>query len=170
MRSLRTASGADCYQLWRWSGNILNNRSYSDKSWWTQNLKLNITVYKPDRNIICNGDLSYIIQGDQNSLYTWWLQYRKLQVMFLPHYLPQSDFLATGRQGQGDTRLTLMSSVIYNSKYIIMVSYWNCLKYFCLFFYRNHQAHRDFLITLYYVHSYVTCFRNLPDDPTGLEQ
>jgi hypothetical protein len=26
---------------------------------------------------------------------------------------------------------------------------WNCLKYFCVFFYCNHQMHRDFLITLY---------------------
>jgi hypothetical protein len=69
----------------------------------------------------------------KKSLCTWWLQYRKLQIM-LPHYLAQSDCLAADRQGQGDTRLTLTPSVIPNSNYVIMVSDWNCLKYFCVFF------------------------------------
>jgi hypothetical protein len=41
---------------------------------------------------------------------------------FLPHYLAQSDCLAANRQGQGDTRLTLMPSVIPNSNYVITVS------------------------------------------------
>jgi hypothetical protein len=50
---------------------------------------------------------------------------------------------------QGDTRPTLTLSVIPNSNCVIMVSDWNCLKYFCLFLYCNHQVHRDFLITLY---------------------
>jgi hypothetical protein len=41
-------------------------------------------------------------------------------------------------------RLTLTPSVIHNSNYAIMVSNWNCLKYFCWFFwYYNHQVHRD---------------------------
>jgi hypothetical protein len=49
------------------------------------------------------------------------------------------------------TRLTLTPPSIPDSNYIIMVSDWNCLKYFCLFFlYCNHQMHRDFLITLYF--------------------
>jgi hypothetical protein len=39
-----------------------------------------------------------------------------------PNYLAQSDCLATDRQGQGDTRLTLTPSVIPNSNYVIMVS------------------------------------------------
>jgi hypothetical protein len=30
-----------------------------------------------------------------------------------------------------------------------MVSDWNCLKYFCVFLYCDHQVHRDFLITLH---------------------
>jgi hypothetical protein len=38
------------------------------------------------------------------------------------------------RQGQGDTRLTLSPSVIPNSNYVIMVSDWNFLKCFCVFF------------------------------------
>jgi hypothetical protein len=54
-------------------------------------------------------------------------------------------------QGQEDIRLTLTPSIIPNSNYVIMVSDWNCLKYFCLFLYCNHQVHRDFLITLYNV-------------------
>jgi hypothetical protein len=33
--------------------------------------------------------------------------------------------------------------------YVITVSDWNCLKYFCVFLYCNNQVHRDFLITLY---------------------
>jgi hypothetical protein len=31
-----------------------------------------------------------------------------------------------------------------------MVSDWSCLKYFACFLYRNHQVHRDVLITLYF--------------------
>jgi hypothetical protein len=57
------------------------------------------------------------------------------------------DCLAADRQGQGDTSLTLTPSVIPNSNYVIIVSEWNCLKYFCVFLYCNHQVHRDFLIT-----------------------
>ena len=73
------------------------------------------------------------------------------QMSFLPHYLAQSDRLAADRQGQGDTRLTLMPSAIPNSNYVIMVGDWNCLKYciFACFLYCNRQVHRDFLITLY---------------------
>jgi hypothetical protein len=77
----------------------------------------------------------------KKSLCTWWLQYRKLQVTFKLSPASLQTFI--------DTRLTLTPSVIPNSNYVIMVSEWNCLKYFCLFFYCNHQVHRDFLITLY---------------------
>jgi hypothetical protein len=66
----------------------------------------------------------------KKSLCTWWLQHTS----YLPHYLAQSDCLAADRQGQGDTRLTLTPSLIPNSNYVIMVSDWNCLKYFCVFF------------------------------------
>jgi hypothetical protein len=41
-----------------------------------------------------------------------------------------------------DTRLTLTPSVIPHSNYVIMVSDLNCLKYFCVFLYCNHQMHR----------------------------
>jgi hypothetical protein len=68
---------------------------------------------------------------------------------FLPHFLTQPYCLAADRQGQGDTRLTLTPSVIPNSNYVIMVSDWNCLKYFCVFVYCNRQVPRDLLITLY---------------------
>jgi hypothetical protein len=66
----------------------------------------------------------------KNPLCTWWSQHTS----FLPHYLAQSDCLAADRQSQGDTRLTLTPSVIPNYNYVIMVSDWNCLKYFCVFF------------------------------------
>jgi hypothetical protein len=77
----------------------------------------------------------------KKSLCTWWLQYRKLQVMSKVSPASLQTFL--------DTRLTLTPSVISNSNYVIMVSDWNCLKYFCVFLYCNHQVHRVFLITLY---------------------
>jgi hypothetical protein len=89
---------------------------------------------------------------NKKSLCTWWLQYRKLQVMF--------KVSPANLQDQEDTRLKLTPSVIPNSNYVVMVSDWNCLKYFCLFFNCNHQVHRDFLITLYYkssVPAMVTC-------------
>jgi hypothetical protein len=53
---------------------------------------------------------------------------------FLSHYLAQSECLAADCQGQEDTKLTLMPYVIPNSNYVIMVSDWNYLKYFCVFF------------------------------------
>jgi hypothetical protein len=96
----------------------------------------------------------YIIQGDQKSLCTWWLQYRKLNVMF--------KVSPASLQGQGDTRLTLTPSVIPNSNYVIMVSDWNCLKYFCVFLYCNHKVHRDFLITLYIPHYIVINTAGMP--------
>jgi hypothetical protein len=46
----------------------------------------------------------------------------------------QFDCLAADPQGQGDIRLTLTPSVTPNSNNVIMVSDWNCLKYFCVFF------------------------------------
>jgi hypothetical protein len=66
----------------------------------------------------------------KKALCSWWLQY----MSFLPHYLAQSDCLAADRQGQRDTTLILTPSVIPNSNYVIMVSDWNCLKYFCVFY------------------------------------
>jgi hypothetical protein len=69
-------------------------------------------------------------------LFTWWLQYRKLQVMFKVSPASLQTFT--------DTRLTLTPSVIPNSNYVIMVSDWSCLKYFCMFLYCNHQVHRYF--------------------------
>jgi hypothetical protein len=45
-----------------------------------------------------------------------------------------SKWLAANHQVQGNIRLTLMPSVIPTSNYIFMVSDWNGLKYFCLFF------------------------------------
>jgi hypothetical protein len=72
----------------------------------------------------------------KKSLCTWWSQYRKLQVMFKVSAASLKTFI--------DTRLTLTPSVIHNSNYAIMVSDWNCLKYFCVFFYCNHRVHTNF--------------------------
>jgi hypothetical protein len=81
------------------------------------------------------------VQDDQNSLCTWWLQYRKLQVML--------NVALACLQTCIDTRLTLTPSDIPKSNYVIKVSDWDCLKYFRLFFYSNHQVHRDFLIAVH---------------------
>jgi hypothetical protein len=89
----------------------------------------------------------YVYRVIKKSLCTWWLHYRKFQVM----YLAQSHSFAADHQEQGDTRLTQVRSDISN--YVIMVSDWNCLKYCCLFLYCNHQVHRDYLIV--YTHVYV---------------
>jgi hypothetical protein len=75
----------------------------------------------------------------KKSLRTCWLQ----NTYFMPHYLAQSDWLAADRQGQGVTRLTLTPSVIPNSNYVITVSVWNYLKYFCSFLYCDHQVRRN---------------------------
>jgi hypothetical protein len=72
----------------------------------------------------------------KKSLCTWWLQYRKLQVMFKVSPASLQIFI--------ETRLTLTPSVIPNSNYVITVSDWNCLKYCCVFLYCNHQVHRLF--------------------------
>jgi hypothetical protein len=64
------------------------------------------------------------------------------------HYLDQSDCLAADRQGQGDSRLTLTSSVFPNFNYVIMVSDWNSLKYFARFCTVINRC-TETLITLY---------------------
>jgi hypothetical protein len=54
-----------------------------------------------------------------------------LEVYNTESYLAQTDCLAADRQGQGDTRLTPVPSVIPKSNYVIMVSDW--IKFFCVF-------------------------------------
>jgi hypothetical protein len=82
----------------------------------------------------------------KKSLCTW-LQYRKLQTVFKMSPASLQTFIGT--------RLTLTPSVIPNSNYVIMVTDWNCLKYFCVFLYCNNQVRRDFLIALDNVTSFV---------------
>jgi hypothetical protein len=75
------------------------------------------------------------------SLCPWWLQYRKLQVMFKVFPASLQTFI--------DTPNCVLEDRVQCTNNVIMVSDWNCLKYFCVFLYCNHQVHRDFLITLY---------------------
>jgi hypothetical protein len=91
--------------------------------YYRKSVEKNQVSFKSEKN---NGYLTYraIYRVIKKSLCTWWLQYTKLQIMFK---VAQPDCLAAGRQGQGDTRLTLMPSVIPNANYVIMVSDWNCL-------------------------------------------
>jgi hypothetical protein len=103
----------------------------------------------------------YYYTGWSKYVCTWWLQHKKLQVIFklYPALLLALVWPATVRQGQGDARLTLTPSVIRNFKYVIIVSDWNCLKYLCvLFLYCNYQMDRDFLsccVFVLFVHIYI---------------
>jgi hypothetical protein len=48
-----------------------------------------------------------------------------------------------------DTPNCVLEDRVQYANYFILVSDWNCLKYFCVFLYRNHQVRRDLFITLY---------------------
>jgi hypothetical protein len=72
------------------------------------------------------------IQGDQKVSVHLMITIHKTSS--LSHYVAQSDCLEADCQGWSVIRLTLTPSVIPNSNYVIMVSDWNCLKYFCEFF------------------------------------
>jgi hypothetical protein len=79
----------------------------------------------------------------KKSLCTWWSQYRKLQVMFKVSPASLQTFIDTPNCVLEDRVKYSTPSVIPNSNYVIMVSDWNCLKYFCVFLYCHHQVHRD---------------------------
>jgi hypothetical protein len=68
--------------------------------------------------------LKFLHKVIKKSLCTWWLQYRKLQVMFkVPRCQGQGDTrltLTDTRLTLTDTRLTLTPPVIPNSSYVIM--------------------------------------------------
>jgi hypothetical protein len=69
----------------------------------------------------------------KRSLCTWWLQYRKLQVMYKVSPASLQTFI--------NTVLTLTASVIPNSNYVITISFWKDLKYLCMFLYCGHHVH-----------------------------
>jgi hypothetical protein len=71
--------------------------------------------------------LALIYMVIKKSLCAWWLQYRKLQVIFKVSPNSLQTFI--------DTRRTLMPSVIPDYNHIIIVSDWNGLKYFFMFFF-----------------------------------
>jgi hypothetical protein len=85
----------------------------------------------------------------KRSLCTWWLHYRKLQVMFKMSLAILQTFI--------DTRLTLTPSVMPNSNYVSTLSDWDW-NIFAYFLYSSNHVNRDFLITLYKVvgHSFCT--------------
>jgi hypothetical protein len=66
------------------------------------------------------------VQGDQKVSVHLMITIQKVTIMFKVSPASLQTFI--------DTRDTLMPSVIPNSNYVIMVSDWNCLKYFCMFF------------------------------------
>jgi hypothetical protein len=74
------------------------------------------------------------LQGDQNVSVYQMITIQKLQVIFKVSPASLQTFI--------DIRLNLTPPVIPNSHYVIMVSDWNGLKYFCVFLCRNHQVHK----------------------------
>jgi hypothetical protein len=76
------------------------------------------------------------VQGDQNFLCNWWLQYRKLQVLLKVSPASLQTFI--------DTELILTPSIIPNSNYVIIVSDWNTKvqNIFSCFLCCNHQVHQ----------------------------
>jgi hypothetical protein len=85
--------------------------------WWTPRWSTILTAEK-EKTL----KMSVKYRVIKKSLCTWWLQYRKLRGMFRVSPTSLQTFIGT--------RFTLMPSVIPNSYYIIMISDWNCLKYF----------------------------------------
>jgi hypothetical protein len=81
------------------------------------------------------------VQGDQKSLCTWWLQYRKLQITFKVSPASLQIFIDT-------PNCFLEARVQYSTVHIPNV-FCDGHLFFCVFLYCNHQVHRDFLITLY---------------------
>jgi hypothetical protein len=63
----------------------------------------------------------------KKSLCTWWLQHRKLQVMF--------KVSPTGHQTFIDTPNCVLEYRVQHTNYVIMVSDWSSLKYFCMLFF-----------------------------------
>jgi hypothetical protein len=76
------------------------------------------------------------IQGDPKvSVCTWRLQHRKLQVMFKVFPSRLQTFIDTPNCILENRVQYSTPSVIPNFNYVIMVSYCNCLKYLCVFFF-----------------------------------
>jgi hypothetical protein len=61
-----------------------------------------------------------------------------------------------------NTRHTLTPSVIPNSNYVIMVSDWNCLKYFCVFFVLWSSGAQTFWSLCISIQTFRVTFRNFP--------
>jgi hypothetical protein len=82
------------------------------------------------RNWFRNG-ARFVVQGEQKVSVHLMITIQKVtsNVQSVPRQSPDIYWHA-----RGYTRLTLTASVIPNSNYVIMVSDWNCLKYFCVFF------------------------------------
>ena len=99
-----------------------------------------------ENNHSCTGFTSqnstYMYRMIKKSPCTWWLQYRKLQVMFKVSPASLQTFVDT-------PNCVLEDRVQYSTVHLPNVF---CLKYctFACFFYCNRQVHWDFLITLYY--------------------
>jgi hypothetical protein len=72
-------------------------------------------------------------------LCTWWLQYRKLQVMFRMSPASLQTLL---------TRQTVFSKTVFSIARSAFWMYSVMAIFFACFLYCNHQVHKDFLITL----------------------
>jgi hypothetical protein len=79
------------------------------------------------------------IQDVKKSLCTWWLQYRKLQVMFkvspasLQTFIDKPKCVLEDRVQYSTVRVQYSAVRVQYTNYVIMISDWNCLT----FWYRN---------------------------------
>jgi hypothetical protein len=84
-------------------------------------MQVNITLRRVHSNIVAL-EKEYVLYGMIKKSVHLMITIQKVtsNVQSVPRQSP--DCLASDRQGQGDTRLTLTPSVIPNSNYVIMVS------------------------------------------------
>jgi hypothetical protein len=98
------------------------------------------------------------IQADKKkSLFTWWLQYRKSQVMFKVSPASLQTFIDTPNcvlEDRVQYNTVRIPNVFCDCHLQIIESIWNI---FVCFLYCNHQVYREILITLYNRLMFVPC-------------
>jgi hypothetical protein len=118
--------------------------SYENFVWWSNSLFVRGKSLWCELNVKATGSDTGWSKFSVHLLIT--IQKVTSNVQSVPHLSPH-------RQGQENTRPTLKPSIIPNSYYVIKVSDWNCLIYFCVFLYGNNQIRETFWLpcTLHYI-------------------
>jgi hypothetical protein len=95
---------------------------------------MNSYCYNPVWLCVCVCVFVCLYKVVKKSLCTWWLQYRKLQVMFEVSPASLQTFIDMPNCDLEDHDQCSTVIPIPNSNYVIMVSDRNCFKYLCLCF------------------------------------